>query len=154
MRKQTVSTLSTFIALLGIFFAIYANAWFFQIACREIFVAKLHYFPQFYVYRVYYFTSTTSKYYKNTNIMSSQFKYTANKTKQAKRVINLLPLNHFHPHNRYRTDELKKKATNYRERFGHSLRSAIGCQRKSVKIQFRSNLPIDCVWMKYVSPVR
>ena len=41
-------------------------------------------------------------------------------------MINLLLLNHFY------TDELKKKVTNCCIRFGHSLWSAINCQRKGL----------------------
>ena len=47
--------------------------------------------------------------------------------------MNLLPRNNFHPAIRR-----KNKATNYRHTgFGHSLRSAIGCQRNVVKYRSR-----------------
>ena len=49
---------------------------------------------------------------------------------QAKQIINLLILNNFYPVISYRRVQKKKKATNYRTRFGHSLWSAISCQRK------------------------
>ena len=48
---------------------------------------------------------------------------------QAKQITSLLFLNNFYPVISYRRVEKKKKATNYCTRSGHSLRSAISCQR-------------------------
>ena len=51
---------------------------------------------------------------------------------QAKQIINLLLFNHFRAVMSYR--RVQKEATNYRIRFGHSLWSAISCQRKWLRI--------------------
>ena len=52
--------------------------------------------------------------------------------------MNLLLLNQFYPviSHRYH-NELKKKATIYCGRFGHSLWSAISCQRNVVKYTYK-----------------
>ena len=48
-------------------------------------------------------------------------------------MIRLLLLNNIHPVISYRRVQKKKKATNYCIRFGHSLWSAISCQRKRLR---------------------
>ena len=52
-------------------------------------------------------------------------------------MISILLLNNFYPvfNNFYHTDELKKKATIYCVRFGHSLWSAVSCQTQVVKVR-------------------
>ena len=52
---------------------------------------------------------------------------------QAKQIINVLLLNNFYLVMSYRRVQKKKEATNYCIRFGHSLWSAISCQRKWLK---------------------
>ena len=57
-------------------------------------------------------------------------------------------LNNFYPLISYRRVRKKKKATNYCIRLGHSLRSAISCQRKC-----KLSKAVQCQWLKntYVS---
>ena len=62
---------------------------------------------------------------QNCNIFSVYLSIT-----QAKQIINLLLLNHFYPVTSYRRIRKKRKATNCCIRFGHSLWSAISCQRR------------------------
>ena len=45
-------------------------------------------------------------------------------------------------------DEFEKKATNYRVRFGRSLRSAISCQRKGLNIERRTSQEFDSFDLK------
>ena len=64
---------------------------------------------------------------QNCNI-SSVSKYIQVKQNRRNDVINLLLVNNFCPMISYRR-EFKRRVTNHCIRFGHSLRSAISCQR-------------------------
>ena len=90
----------------------------------------------------------------NCNILSVSFIFKCNPGKQ---IINLLLFNNFCPAMSYRRAQKKRKATNYCVRLGHSLWSAISCQRRAVKIQddTGSILHLDAfLSVSGVSPVR